>query len=252
MFTRRFMLFTIALFSTGGAAALACSGADIASATTTTAAGVPPAFKAYTSDVLVAVDGNFITLTATGIPNHKSPYFATSDARYEAYAGSNPGFAKGPGSIVETRYVMRIPLHPIRAATSAPTPLGPIGLALNGVPFFNQYNGQNRPLTVEIDSFDQYNGHPTPTNSYHYHVEPVYLTRTLGSDKLLGFLLDGFPVYGPVENGRRVVNADLDQLHGHAGKTADYPDGIYHYHITDADPFINGAGFYGSAGTVNR
>jgi hypothetical protein len=34
--------------------------------------------------------------------------------------------------------------------------------------------------------------------------------------------------------------------------TADYPAGTYHYHITDADPYINGAGFYGTAGTIGR
>ena len=33
---------------------------------------------------------------------------------------------------------------------------------------------------------------------------------------------------------------------------AEYPDGIYHYHVTDADPYINGAGFYGTPGTLNR
>jgi len=132
------------------------------------------------------------------------------------------------------------------------TPLGPIGLAFNGVPFFNQYNGQIRPLTMEIDSFDQYNGHPTPTNAYHYHVEPVSLTRAKGTSALLGFLLDGFPVYGPMESGKRITNADLDALHGHTSVTADYPSGIYHYHVTDADPYINGAGFYGTAGTLGR
>jgi hypothetical protein len=59
-------------------------------------------------------------------------------------------------------------------------------------------------------------------------------------------------VYGPVENGRRVTNAELDAYHGHTGATADYPAGIYHYHVTDADPYINGAGFYGTPGTVGR
>jgi hypothetical protein len=33
--------------------------------------------------------------------------------------------------------------------------------------------------------------------------------------------------------------------------TADYPGGIYHYHITLEDPYINGNGFYGNAGTVS-
>ena len=250
MSTRQYVVSTIALALAVSATMAACASGDIAAAST--ASDVPAAYRKYSSDVQVSVDGDVVVLTATGVPNHKSPYFASSDARYEAYNGTNRSFAKAPGSIDATRYVMRIPMRPARAATSAATPLGPIGLALNGVPFFNQYNGQNRPLTAEIDSFDQYNGHPTPTNAYHYHVEPLYLTRTIGGDQLLGFLLDGFPVYGPVEGGRRVTNADLDQLHGHLGKTSDYPDGIYHYHITDADPYLNGAGFYGSAGTVNR
>ena len=250
MSTRQYVVSTIALALAVSATMAACASGDIAAAST--ASDVPAAYRKYSSEVQLSIDGDFVVLTATGVPNHKSPYFASSDARYEEYNGTNRSFAKAPGSIDATRYVMRIPMRPARAATSAATPLGPIGLALNGVPFFNQYNGQNRPLTVEIDSFDQYNGHPTPTNAYHYHVEPLYLTRTIGGDQLLGFLLDGFPVYGPVEGGRRVTNADLDQLHGHLGKTSDYPDGIYHYHITDADPYLNGAGFYGSAGTVNR
>jgi hypothetical protein len=85
---------------------------------------------------------------------------------------------------------------------------------------------------------------------YHYHMEPTYLTETLGSSALLGFLLDGYPVYGPQENGRTVTNADLDSFHGHFGPTADYPQGIYHYHITAEDPYINGGEFYGRPGTV--
>jgi hypothetical protein len=65
-------------------------------------------------------------------------------------------------------------------------------------------------------------------------------------------LLDGFPVYGPMENGAAVNNADLDVYHGHSHATAEYPDGIYHYHITSTDPYINGDGFYGTAGTVTQ
>ena len=40
--------------------------------------------------------------------------------------------------------------------------MGPIGVSLNGVPFYNQYAGMNQPLTREINSFDQGNGHPAP------------------------------------------------------------------------------------------
>ena len=246
-------------FTTMGmtAIALACGGAGPTASDGSTNGGnisgdVPAAFKGYASTVQLSVEGDYVVLRATGVPDHKSPYFATTDSRYERYNGTNASYAPAPGTIVAQTYVFRIPLKPAKAAQASATPLGPIGLAFNGVPFFNQYNGQNRPLTMEIDSFDQYNGHPTPTNAYHYHVEPVSLTKSSGSSALLGFLLDGFPVYGPVEGGRRLTNADLDALHGHTAVTADYPNGTYHYHVTDADPYINGAGFYGTPGTLGR
>ena len=69
---------------------------------------------------------------------------------------------------------------------------------------------------------------------------------------MLGFLLDGFPVYGPKENGVTVTNADLDDYHGHSHATDNYPDGIYHYHFTETAPYINGDGFYGSPGIVTQ
>jgi hypothetical protein len=34
--------------------------------------------------------------------------------------------------------------------------------------------------------------------------------------------------------------------HGHTGVTADYPNAIYHYHVTNSDPYINGNGYYGT------
>ena len=57
------------------------------------------------------------------------------------------------------------------------TPLGPIGVSISGVPFYNQYAGpNNQPLDNEIPSFDNYYGHPQQTGQYHYHWEPTYLT----------------------------------------------------------------------------
>ena len=131
--------------------------------------------------------------------------------------------------------------------------MGPIGVAINGVPLFNQYAAGGSKLSGEIVSFDQYWGHPQMQGQYHYHVEPKYLT-TVKSTKssLMGFLLDGFPVYGPEENGAVVTNATLDVYHGHTSATGDYPNGIYHYHFTSVDPYLNGSGFYGTAGTVTQ
>jgi len=230
----------------------ACGAARSTDATSAATSGLPAAFAKFNATVSVSLDGDNVVLRANGVPDHKSVYFPTSDSRYEAYNGSNKSFSSNGFQIIQQQLTFRIPVNPKAASTHASTPLGPIGIAVNGVPIFNQYNGQNRPLTVEINSFDQYNGHPQMTGQYHYHVEPLGITQKNGSSSLIGFLLDGFPVYGPIENGKRITNADLDELHGHTGATVDYPNGIYHYHITAEDPYINGAGFYGTPGTVGR
>jgi hypothetical protein len=203
----------------------------------------------------VSQDGDYVIITTTSLPDHKSPYYQGTQwesTKYEAYNGTNALWNQNPNKIAEHDLTYRIPLHPTEASTKAATPLGPIGVALNGVSFFNQYAAQRAPLTNEANGFDQYGGHPQQEGEYHYHVEPTWLTTNKGKDALLGFLLDGFPVYGPTENGKEITNNDLDEYHGHKTVTADYPNGIYHYHITAADPYLNGNGFYGTAGTVTE
>ena len=212
---------------------------------------LPSVFDKFSEEVIIYLDNDFVVLESNNIPDHKSPYFDQSDSRYEAYNGTNNNFHLNPNRISEQNITYRIPLDPSEASNKEATPLGSIGIALNGIAIYNQYAGpNNQALTNEINSFDQYLGHPQQSGQYHYHIEPVYLTENYGKDALVGFLLDGFPVYGPEENNQTITNNDLDEYHGHFGVTDDYPDGIYHYHITDEDPYINGNGFFGIAGTV--
>lgn len=230
------------------------SFADNTSGTATTS--VPEVYKKIYGATSITSDGTYITIKTTGEPDHKSVYYPATNALYEAFSGTTFGgntFAKNPNSISALSYTFKIPANPQVAATHAATPLGAIGVSLNGVPLYNQYAGPNQPLTGEVVSFDKYWGHPAPGGRYHYHVEPLYLSTVKTSKSaLLGFLLDGFPVYGPEENGASVTNAMLDAYHGHTAVTADYPNGIYHYHINNTDPYINGSGFYGTAGTVTQ
>ncbi len=198
------------------------------------------------------INGDNVIFTTADLPNHKSPYWETSNELYEAYNGSNTNFNKNPNQISEQNIVFTIPLNPTAASMNETTRLGPIGISRNGVVFYNQYAGpNNQPLTSEINSFDQYLGHPQNSGQYHYHIEPSFLTGTFGSDAFLGLLADGFPVYGPMENGTQVTNDDLDEFHGHTSVTPDFADGIYHYHITDADPYLNGNGYYGTPGNIS-
>jgi hypothetical protein len=204
----------------------------------------------FGSTVTVYMDGNTVVVESNAIPSHKSPYFGAADSRYEA--DSESGFHANPNLIAAQTLTFRIPATPTPATSPQATPLGPIGVALNGVPLFNQYAAGRAPLTSEVVSFDQYGGHPQQTDQYHYHVEPLALTAQFGRSALLGYLLDGYPVYGPMEDGVTLKSSDLDVYHGHFKATADYPAGVYHYHVTADSPYINGDGFYGIPGTVSQ
>jgi hypothetical protein len=213
---------------------------------------LPAMYSLFTEDVTISKDGDFVVIKSNGVPNHKSPYFNSNDSRYEAYNGSNSQYNQNPNSIDEQNLTFRVPCAPEVNSTHEATSLGPIGVALNGVPLYNQYAGPNQPLTNEINSFDQYNGHPQQQSQYHYHIEPLYLTSTNGKSGLLGVLLDGFPVYGPMENGKTLTSSDLDAYHGHFGTTNEFPNGIYHYHFTGDAPYMNGDGYYGTKGSVTQ
>ena len=199
-----------------------------------------------------AVNGDTVTFTTQDLPNHTSPYWSTHNALYEAYNGTNSSFNKNPNEIGTQNITFTITLNPAEDTNHEATPLGPIGISRNGVVFFNQYAGPNEPLTNEINSFDQWLGHPTGQDVYHYHIEPSNLTQEFGDSAFLGLLADGFPVYGPLENGNVISSSDLDVYHGHTTATADFPDGIYHYHVTADDPYINGSGYFGTPGNISN
>lgn len=217
--------------------------------------GILSVFSDHSAVVTYEISGDNVIISTTNLPNHTSPYYQNTqwhDDLYEAYNGSNSSFRLNPNRIGEQDITFTIPLHPEAASNNEETPMGPMGISRNGVVFFNQYAAGRSALDGEIDSFDQYLGHPTGGSAYHYHIEPTYLTDVYGEDALLGLLADGFPVYGPKENGTTIASDDLDDFHGHYGATKEFPDGIYHYHVTADAPYINGDGFYGTPGNISR
>jgi hypothetical protein len=203
--------------------------------------------------VSVVVNDDNIVITASDLPDHKSAYYSSGNPLYESYdEPNNPSFNLNPNNILEQNIVMTIPRFPEVSSAHESTPMGPMGVAVNSVAIYNQMAAPGDDILEELNTFDQYEGHPAPGGIYHYHIEPVWLTQTLGDDAFLGLLLDGFPVYGPVEDGDRLKNEDLDDYHGHIHNKTEFPEGIYHYHVTDELPWINGDGFYGRAGTITR
>jgi hypothetical protein len=227
---------------------------------------------------LVSFDSSSTTtvkIKITDVPDHKSPFFGVGNAKYEAYNGDNPSFSTyinlngmmSNPTLLSQNLTYTIPRNPVKTSSNTSTTGGAIGVSRNGVAFFNQYNGVGALLDdLEINNADQYLGHPTPAMAgaqYHYHYEPKFLTATFGNSSFMGFLLDGFPVYGPYENNVKITTSMLDSYNGHVSATEDYPnDKIYHYHVISASssvsaslklaaPWINGGKYYGTKGTVN-
>jgi hypothetical protein len=204
----------------------------------------------FMPNVVVYPYDKYIVVESNGVPVHGSPYFPPGTPGHLPYNGGNPRFFNNGNPIsLDYRYRFVIPACPYWPGYSTPTPMGPIGVSVEGVPFYNQYAGGGALLgNDELDSFDQFNGHADPMRKYHYHKEPWWITQRLGKSALIGYLLDGFPVYGPHDNGQPVQWWQLDGNHAHTHPTAEYPQGIYHYHTTDTAPYINGGGFTGKPG----
>lgn len=196
--------------------------------------------------VTVTVSGGNIVLHSDGRPDHKSPYWGVGDAKYEPFPA---GHATNPGGIIGVQnYTMTIPAKPAGATTHEATSLGPIGMALNGVAIYNNNEAGNVALNAgTITSFDAAGAHPAQNHDYHYHVTGVYTTTD--DANLVGFLRDGFPLYGRKDmNGTYPTN--LDAYNGHIAPTTEFPGGVYHYHVENVN-YLNTGYYIFKSGSYN-
>ena len=101
-----------------------------------------------TSNITCEERNNHLVIYSTGVPAGKIGKFPfTRDTTDRNGRGDNPNRMSAQS------YVWKIPKAPrIKSSvpprltpTNAQLPMGPIGFALNGVPFFNPYNAQVGP-----------------------------------------------------------------------------------------------------------
>jgi YHYH protein len=181
----------------------------------------------FTSNVKVTFTDKYMIVKSDGIPNHPHGVFPNQD---------------NPNTIKKQDYTFYIPLHPQAAEKSTKTPFGPIGVAINGIPFYNQYNAEGGDA-VKLEVFDSCCGHPDPAGRYHYHKYPVcvkspFKDPTGEHSPLIGYAFDGYAIYGPNgEDGKPPT--DLDECNGHSDSERGY-----HYHVTAGYPYILG-GYHG-------
>ncbi len=139
---------------------------------------LPPTARTMGPEVhTVSADDNFVTVQSAGLSMQS---FGALESR--PYDG-----AKGL-----RRFTYRIPRRPKPAVQPAPVPLEVIGTFINGVPLYNvagalSYHDQN------IWHVDAVAKSSTPVPG----LLRTILERSQAHSPLIGFALDGYPIYGP-------------------------------------------------------
>lgn len=222
----------VALAVSALAVAVACGGDSPTSPSTTTTPTTTGSTSIasvvssrYKSAVTREVGASSIVLRSQGLPDHVTPYWGVGHAMYEAQIA---GGSLTPGNLGAQTFVMTIPASPAEAASKEATALGPIGMALNGVAIYNDREGGNVPVdSAVLQTFDRGGGHSGPGALYHYHFDGEF--TSYDDANLIGFLRDGFPIYGR-KDADGSYPSTLDSNGGHVGTTADFATAIYHYH----------------------
>ena len=192
----------------------------------------------------ISHDPNHLIIRSQGYPNHPTAIFPNSD---------------NPNTISVQDFTFRLPLAPRKSDSITRLPMGPIGMSLNGVVFFNPFEMEGRNAVAGYDEvwLDSCCGHPQQTGVYHYHKYPTCVKSPFIDDgkshsPIIGFAFDGFPLYGPYESDGSMAmelkgEQALDACNGHSD-----PERGYHYHVTpNRFPYILG-GYAGVVETSNN
>jgi hypothetical protein len=184
----------------------------------------------------VTVEGDERVLTGNDLPvDHTTGEFPIADDDPAAQYDQNPS------GITENAYEVRLPANPTEAATPGCVG-GEVGILLSGVVLNSPVDAMGRDA-VAWESQDHCEGHPNQAG-YHYHsVSPCIPDDGTGHSGLVGYAIDGYPIYGHRgEDGQALTDDDLDECHGHTHEVE--LDGelveTYHYHATWEFPYVVG------------
>ena len=221
---------------------------DASSATTTSSVSITTALKAakWNSTVKLTYSKTSIVLQPTGIPDHtRDAYYAVPNAGVVVPDATSATIVKDPTKA--QTYKFTIPTIPKYSSKTTSAPLGSIGVMISGAVLYNPYEGDGKTVAmannftitdsngITASFVDKCTGHPTPQQgAYHYHGLSKCVTakvdKTTKPSHIIGFALDGFPIYGDRDaKGKQLTAKNLDKCNGINSATPEFPKGIYHY-----------------------
>ena len=146
-------------------------------------------------------------IRSQGVPDH---FVASADKR----------------ALCQVNWVFDLPLNPTPSNTPVMLPdFGVIAVAVNGIPIFGPklWDGSN---AVEGNDPVPCYGHSSQSGMWHYHHPSCGCDAFADNSTLIGYALDGFPIYGPLSGDKESVDVILDKCNGRF-----FPDGTYAYHV---------------------
>lgn len=162
-----------------------------------------------------------------------------------------------PNQVAAQSLSWTVPADPTPAASPSCTPLGPIGVFVNGVVMFDALDDAGRDAGAH-EVQDSCDGHPQGRGMYHYHDFSACLATaansTPGSSTLVGYALDGYGMYLERDaQGNLPTDADLDACHGRTSTVMwdGKPTNMYHYDVTLEYPYFVGC-FHGTEDVSSR
>jgi len=202
-------------------------------------------------NVQVSFAGDTVNIASDGLPNWMEEKYAKPKAGIVVPKSEKDVTLDLASNLVTAQNLnFALSLTPTKAATKTSTSLGPIGILVNGAVIFNPYEGDGKTVAITGNVFitdsqgmkwgflDDCNGHPGMGGMYHYHGMPPCVTSiiddTNGPSHILGIAFDGFLIYGDRDmKGKVISSTKLDECNGITSATPEFPNGIYHYVLTE-------------------
>ena len=242
---------------------LGCSGSTTA-ATTATAASTtsvyPAAYQAarWTANTTVSFPSTCsMTYTTTGVPVVHDTYYLAPAANGQTVVATTPISKMSMALINYSASSLKgntatVNICPTAATASTPTGFGAIGFLISGIALFNAYEATGQVALSDnvsytfkdsngvaqtasfLDGCSSHQAGGATGATWHYHGLPICVTSTIdsstGPSHLLGFALDGYPIYGGRDiTGTVITTSQLDACNGITSPTPEFATATYHY-----------------------
>jgi hypothetical protein len=163
-------------------------------------------------------------------------------------ASTDPAYQydTNPNHVAAQTFSWSVQADPTAAKSPSCLGMGPIGVSIDGVVFFDALDAEGRDAGA-YEVLDSCDGHPQSSDIYHYHTLSPCLESAASdapnSSTLIGYALDGYGIYIERDSrGDLPTDADLDACHGRTSAVTwdGHKTVMYHYDVSTEYPYTVG------------